>query len=241
MGELINLNPLTITDANIPAAIARDTETAAAIAAHAAAADPHPNLWTRITSAFLALTGGQQIIRNNPAIASDSFLAPKNHFELATNNGSNPILGFHRGGFSATALYHSGYGNNSLRIRNADGFDGALLHEGNHIAAANPHPQYPRFFRAIYSSQCPATANQTVTVTHGLTVSNIRSFTAFATLYPNTISEMRIQPGGVGLPSWVGGNCYYSVDIGPINISIRTNANSATIANAPLTIVVDHV
>lgn len=43
MGELINLNPSkAITDADIPAAIARDTETTAAVSAHAAAADPHP-------------------------------------------------------------------------------------------------------------------------------------------------------------------------------------------------------
>ncbi|MEG4329389.1 hypothetical protein, partial [Microcoleus sp. herbarium5] len=42
MGELINLNPGTgITDADIPAAIARDTEYQAADAAHVAATDPH--------------------------------------------------------------------------------------------------------------------------------------------------------------------------------------------------------
>ncbi|MCC3532576.1 MAG: hypothetical protein JGK21_31945 [Microcoleus sp. PH2017_22_RUC_O_B] len=42
MGELINLNSRNITDADIPAAITRDTETAAAIAAHEAKTDPHP-------------------------------------------------------------------------------------------------------------------------------------------------------------------------------------------------------
>lgn len=40
MGELIDLNS-QIPDSRIPAAIARDTETAAAINAHVAAADPH--------------------------------------------------------------------------------------------------------------------------------------------------------------------------------------------------------
>jgi predicted FMN-binding regulatory protein PaiB len=121
----------TLTDADIPAAIARDTEVTAAINAHVAAADPHPNLWTRITNAFLALTGGQVIIKNNPAMSPVSYSTGQNHLELRTNDGSNPILGFHRAGFSATALYHLGYGNNSLRIRNADGFDGAILHDGN--------------------------------------------------------------------------------------------------------------
>ncbi len=43
MGELTNLNsPKAIADADIPAEIARDSETAAAVAAHAAAIDPHP-------------------------------------------------------------------------------------------------------------------------------------------------------------------------------------------------------
>ena len=43
MGELTNLNPRgAITDADIPASIARDSETAAAIANHEAKPDPHP-------------------------------------------------------------------------------------------------------------------------------------------------------------------------------------------------------
>ena len=120
-----------LTDADIPAAIARDTETAAAIASHIGAADPHPSLWTRITNAFLSLAGGQAIIKNNPAMFEFSYFNPNNHLGLRTTDGSNPILAFHRSPSSATSLYHSGYGNNSLRIRNADGFDSALLHDGN--------------------------------------------------------------------------------------------------------------
>ncbi len=122
---------VALTDGDIPAAIARDSEVAAALAVHTAATDPHPSLWGRITAAFLALTGGQRVLKNNPGVQDVSFLAPNNHLELATNNGSHPIIGFHRGGLSATALYHAGYGENSLRIRNADGFDGAIIHEGN--------------------------------------------------------------------------------------------------------------
>ena len=48
MGELINLNPLTITDTNIPAAIARDTETVAAIAAHNNESWPHAEWWKQM-------------------------------------------------------------------------------------------------------------------------------------------------------------------------------------------------
>lgn len=120
-----------LADGDIPAAIARDAEFAAADLAHVGLSNPHPGLWARITNAFLALTGGQTIIKNNPAVITSSFTSGQNHLELLTTDGSNPILGFHRGGFTATALYHLGYGNNSLRIRNADGFDSPLLHNGN--------------------------------------------------------------------------------------------------------------
>jgi len=43
MGTLTNLGG--ITEPQIPAAIARDTEVASAIASHVAATDPHPSLW----------------------------------------------------------------------------------------------------------------------------------------------------------------------------------------------------
>ena len=120
-----------LVDGDIPATIARDAEFVAADLIHTNLADPHPNLWTRIANAFLTLTGGQTIIKNNPAMSPVSYTASQNSLEIRTTDGSNPILGFHRAGFSATALYHLGYGNNSLRIRNADGFDGAILHDGN--------------------------------------------------------------------------------------------------------------
>jgi len=68
VGELINLNPpKTLTDADIPALIARDTETAAAIAAHAAAADPHPAYLTQakfLTSDFFFQVSAPNLIGN---------------------------------------------------------------------------------------------------------------------------------------------------------------------------------
>jgi pentose-5-phosphate-3-epimerase len=72
-------------------------------------------------------TGSYLFSRNNPAISNGSYATPNNHIELRTGDGSNPIIGFHRSGFSATALYHSGYGINSLRMRNADGNDGPIF------------------------------------------------------------------------------------------------------------------
>ena len=130
---------VALVDTDIPATIARDTEYIAADAAHVAAADPHPSLWSRIVNAFLALTGGQTITKNNPAPSPVSFAAGQNHLELRTTDGSNPILGFHRTGFTATALYHAGYGSESLRIRNADGYDSQLLHKVNHLDVPGFH------------------------------------------------------------------------------------------------------
>lgn len=143
---------VSLTDADIPAAIARDSEVTATVAAHVATADPHPSLWSRIVTGFLSLAGGQQILKNNAAISSGSYAAQNNHLELTTNNGSNPILGFHRSGFSATALYHLGHGDNSLRIRNADGYDSALLHEANHVNVQGLHSVRCTLFSSVVAA-----------------------------------------------------------------------------------------
>jgi len=50
MGELINLNSITITEPQIPAAIARDAEVASAIANHEAKTDPHPQYLVGVDS-----------------------------------------------------------------------------------------------------------------------------------------------------------------------------------------------
>jgi hypothetical protein len=68
-------------------------------------------------------------ILHNTTLANGMY--DQSNIEVVTNDASNPSIGFHRSGYTATALYHAGYGNNSLRIRNADGLDAALLHEGN--------------------------------------------------------------------------------------------------------------
>jgi hypothetical protein len=71
-------------------------------------------------------TGSYLFQRNNPAISNTSYGTPNNHIELRTTDLSNPILGFHRSGGTAVALYHSGYGINALRIRGADGTDNPI-------------------------------------------------------------------------------------------------------------------
>jgi hypothetical protein len=76
-------------------------------------------------------TGNYLFNKNNPAISNTSYGTGNNHIEFRTTDGSNPILGFHRSGFTAVALYHSGYGANALRIRGADGLDGQVWWAGN--------------------------------------------------------------------------------------------------------------
>jgi len=60
--SLKNLNPLA--DADIPATIARDTETAAAIAAHTGAADPHSQYEFRAGLASKSLLGARSFAAN---------------------------------------------------------------------------------------------------------------------------------------------------------------------------------
>jgi hypothetical protein len=74
---------------------------------------------------------------DTPAINNSSYSTGQNHIELRTSNASNPILGFHRSGHTATALYHAGYGINSLRMRNADGNDGPIFSTFNDGAGSN--------------------------------------------------------------------------------------------------------
>jgi hypothetical protein len=56
--------------------------------------------------------------KNNAAIVNTSYNA--GNIQVATNDGSNPIIGFHRSGYSAIALYHAGFPD-ALKIRRSDG------------------------------------------------------------------------------------------------------------------------
>ncbi|MCC3508289.1 MAG: hypothetical protein EAZ86_19365 [Oscillatoriales cyanobacterium] len=121
-----------------------------------------------------------------------------------------------------------------------------------HEAKTDPHPTYltqtegnalyPQFKRAVFTQNLPASANGMNAFPHNLTaaqVAGIQGFTAFATVYPGTISEIRIHPGGAVAP-WVGGNFFYSIDVGPKNITLRTSTNSINVLGLPVKIVVDY-
>jgi hypothetical protein len=81
------------------------------------------------------VTGSSLFFRNNPGISNSSYVTGNNHFELRTDNSSNPAIGFHRSGYSAVTLYHDT--NSSLRLRDANtGTDGQLLHSANYNSYA---------------------------------------------------------------------------------------------------------
>lgn len=90
-------------------------------------------------------TGSYLFQRDNPAIQNGSYGQGNAHIELRTTNGSNPILGFHRSGFTASALYHSGYSSGLLRVRGADGTDGEIFWGGTDYWQSSRDGQ-PRLF-----------------------------------------------------------------------------------------------
>jgi hypothetical protein len=67
---------------------------------------------------------------------------------------------------------------------------------------------------------------------------NIQGFTAFAEIYVVN-ALLKIQPGGV-VP-WLMPSTYFSVDIKPNNINIRSGADSSNIYGVPVTVLIDYV
>ncbi len=94
--SLKNLNPLA--DADIPATIARDTETAAAIAAHAGAADPHPayTTQTEVTASIAA---------HEAKINPHTFYS---YGDIATATAGTGAINFMAGGTTGTERSQNG-------------------------------------------------------------------------------------------------------------------------------------
>ncbi|WP_199065451.1 gp53-like domain-containing protein [Chitinimonas sp. BJB300] len=75
-----------------------------------------------------SLNGKLLAVRNNPAIANNSY--SECNLELQTADGSPVMLGFHRMGYTAVTLYHDG--NDALKVRTNSGKDGELLTSYNY-------------------------------------------------------------------------------------------------------------
>ena len=281
-----------ITDADIPAAIARDTETTAAINAHVAALHPPAiygfgqgvsteNVFDYGSGFLDCRNGGGTFPPGMGHIqgfqARFYYTANKWGMQLVTQNNTDnecyfrtvnqDVWGTWRriwndGNFNPSNYLSQTQGDSRYRqitvaLTDAD-IPAAIARDTEttaainaHVVATDPHPIYltqaegdalyaKQFTRAIFTGNCPSTTNGTTSIAHGLTASRIKSFTAFALIYPGTISEIRIQPGGAVAP-FLGTNFFYSVDISPANINIRTSTNSNNVLGTQVTITIDYL
>jgi hypothetical protein len=227
MGELINLNGQL--SGEIPDSITRDVELENAIANHVTLDNPHPSLWTRILDSFLALSGGQQILKNNPATSFLSFFGGRNHVELATNDGSNPAVGFHRGGISATTLYHAGYGDDSLHIINADGYQSPLLHNSNHVFDTTMHGVRT----ALLGMTTPARLNDLSFVSIGaINPDKILGITGVVVITSGT-NKAVVFPGGGG-----GVQQTYHLSVSNGLVVCRTTSDSTSVLGLPVKVTI---
>jgi hypothetical protein len=91
------------------------------------AAQAVKNLGAVAVDGSTEMSGKLAIQKNNAAISSNSYSG--GHIELRTVDGSYPVLGFHRAGSSAVALYHDSI--SSLRLKDVNGGDFQMFHSGN--------------------------------------------------------------------------------------------------------------
>lgn len=82
---------------------------------------------TTFSTTLATLTTRQLVSLNVAAISNTSYA--DGHLELRTTDNSLPRIGFHRAGTDALALYYNG--GSTLRVRQSNGNDYALWHEGN--------------------------------------------------------------------------------------------------------------
>ena len=125
MGKLTNLNPSApLADADIPATIARDTETAAAVAAHVSATDPHTQYLTssegdlRYRRTAVALTDADipaTIARDTETAAAISAHEAKinphtfySYGDVATATAGTGAINFMAGGTTANERAQNG-------------------------------------------------------------------------------------------------------------------------------------
>jgi hypothetical protein len=83
-----------------------------------------------LSGATMNYAGRLEVNRDNPAPNANSF--NQANITVTTNDGSFPMIGFHRGGVSGVALYH-GAGGSGLRVINNAGADHAMLSELNGV------------------------------------------------------------------------------------------------------------
>jgi hypothetical protein len=249
MGELIDLNS-QIPDSRIPSLIARDTETTAAIAAHVAAADPHPT--------YLTQTEGDGLYRARLTALTDVDIPAT----IARDTEITAAIAAH----VAAADPHPTY----LTQTEGDGLYRARLTAltdvdipatiardteitaaiAAHVAIVDPHPvyltqaegdgRYPVFTQTIIETLTPATQGAVIWFAHGLVVTKIQTITSLINVNLSNAAGFMpfIPPGGlIGLPGY-----FYTIHVEMNNICLRLHAtDSANILSKSIKVVVGSV
>ena len=135
-----------------------------------------------------------------------------------------------------------GYGNNSLRIRNADGFDGALLHDGNigektaGSAKNNILDDGTKVVKTKFlSGTTPPTQGSSYGYTHGLDRLKIVGVQLIIHGTSQSVSSGFKSAGGAG-----GAECYWSIDASNLYIS-TSQTNSINLLGIPWTALVTYL
>ena len=152
MGKLTNLNPsVALTNSDIPGEIARDTETAAAITAHAGAADPHTQ--------YLLQSEGDARYRRTAVALTESDIPG----EIARDTETAAAIAAHAGATDPHAQYllqsegDARYRRSAVALTDADIPAGIARDTETaaaiaaHAGAFDPHSQYE--YRASLASR----------------------------------------------------------------------------------------
>ncbi|MCY7382526.1 MAG: hypothetical protein LH628_08100 [Microcoleus sp. CAN_BIN18] len=236
MGELINLNPVTITEPQIPAAIARDAETAAAIAAHAALTNPHPIYLTQDEGdgryrQITPLTDADI----PPAIARDAEVA-----SAIANHALHPVT--RRADFGSSLSNLSGFyeGLNSLNAPTQIGGTNNWIHliECRHsnpsnnfaLQLASSFFDQSLYFRSLGNSGTTAwnkVAFSSEIASHEDNFHGSRvKLTVFTGVIAAVGSETIIGFGTIDFSKIVGINCYFKESMGSQGVRFVSMADS---------------
>lgn len=149
--------------------------------------------------------------RNTPAI--NNFSYAQGTLQLFTNNGSRPILGFHRGGVDAIALYYDGGQN--LRVRANTGEDYRIPPETSGT--------WTPVFRGLYTYGSATNSN-----------SGVNQWTRLGNTVRASFVLGNVVPTGIptGEPIVIAGLPFFSQNVtgnyGSFNITGWTNYNLGT-------------
>jgi hypothetical protein len=231
--ELIAVQSRQLTDSDIPATIARNSEVASAITAHTSATDPH--------SQYLTQVEGDVLYRGKSTPLADSDIPAS----IARDSEITSAIAAHISAVKPHPYLTQAEGDALYRAKltaltDAD-IPASIARDSEvtsaiaaHSALGNPHGQYPVFARFEIAATTNDWQGGTRYIPHNLDVSKIRAVTALVLPGPNLL----VPPGGLaGLPGYM-----YTVWIDGANVCLRVHpADSAYILGKPVIIIIDAV